>query len=66
MCEEYQFKCFEQSYGVNEMTKLLSSKSILLASSIMALTVQPGISAAKLAAPAPNGIKIPEGYKTGN
>jgi hypothetical protein len=44
------------------MNKLLSIKSILPVFSLLVLTVQLAM-AEKLVAPAPNGIRIPEGYK---
>jgi hypothetical protein len=45
------------------MKKLLSSRSVLLVFSILALIGQSANSAEKQVAPAPNGIRIPEGYK---
>ena len=44
------------------MNKLLSIKSILPIFSLLVLTVQLAM-AEKLVTPAPNGIRIPEGYK---
>ncbi len=45
------------------MNKLLSRRSVFLVIGLLILIGQPAISAEKLVAPSPNGIRIPDGYK---